>query len=93
VVDTSRVKRETLSLCISCCQEVGDPPRLNRLPNGLPCPSCRDRILASLPAPLPGPGSERYPRQAAVEEDVEEPAGTQAGNLFLLNFVDPDEPA
>lgn len=84
------MKRETLSLCFNCHQEVGEPPRLNRLANGLPCPACRDRILAFLPAPLPGPGS----RDFAVSEDVEEEdAAPKAGRLYAVDFSDHDEPA
>lgn len=40
--------------CIQCGQPSGEPPRLNHLPNGLPCPSCRDRLLEALPPPFPG---------------------------------------
>ena len=50
--------------CIQCSQPTGSPPRLNHLPNGLPCPACRDRLLESLPAIVPG---ELDP------EEVEEP--------------------
>lgn len=84
------MKRETLSLCFNCHQEVGDPPRLNRLSNGLPCPACRDRILAFLPAPLPGPGSLSFQQAEVVAEDEVVP---KAGNLFAVDFSDHDEPA
>lgn len=40
--------------CIQCGQPVGELPRWNHLPNGLPCPACRDRLLEALPALLPG---------------------------------------
>ena len=32
---------------------VGEPHRLNRLDNGQICPTCRDRVLESLPPILP----------------------------------------
>jgi len=75
------------SLCFTCSNEVGSPPRLNRLENGLPCPSCRDRILAYLPPALPGPGSERR-----VEEDEPEPSFAPTP-LHRLTDPDADEPA
>jgi len=88
------VKSESQSLCFTCGQETGDPPRLNRLENGLPCPTCRDRILAYLPAPLPGPGSAEYQRTRSTPRvEVEKtPLGT-FGALYSAEFGDPDEPA
>jgi hypothetical protein len=32
---------------------VGEPYKLNRLDNGQICPTCRDRVLESLPPILP----------------------------------------
>lgn len=43
-----------ISLCFSCGQEVGEPPRLNRLESGAMCGACQERVLESLPALLPG---------------------------------------
>ena len=40
-------------VCIACGQVVGPKPRLNRLPDGRPCPTCCDRLLESLPPLLP----------------------------------------
>lgn len=40
-------------VCITCGLSAGQPAQLNRLHNGQTCPSCRDRVLESLPAPLP----------------------------------------
>jgi len=51
--------RETI--CITCGQALGEIPRLNRLEDGRPCPSCRDRLLEILPPALP----------AAVAHEVE----------------------
>ena len=41
------------TICISCGQRVSAQPRLNQLANGQTCPTCRDRVLDSLPAALP----------------------------------------
>jgi len=46
------------TLCFTCGQEVGEPPRLNKLPAGSNCPACRDRLLDSLPALLPSATNE-----------------------------------
>jgi DNA-directed RNA polymerase subunit RPC12/RpoP len=82
---------ESQSLCFTCSQTVGDPPRLNRLENGLPCPTCRDRILAYLPPALPGPGSSAYqrPEPPAVSDE----ATGKLGALYSVDFGDSDEPA
>ena len=83
------MKSESQSLCFTCGQAVGDPPQLNRLENGLPCPTCRDRILAYLPPALPGPGSAAYQRpEAPVSEETGE-----VGALYSVDFGDSDEPA
>lgn len=55
--------------CITCGLPVGDPPRLNTLGNGRPCPRCAERLLAELPPLLPGmPLEEGEPAPAAVSE-------------------------
>lgn len=85
------MKSETQSLCFTCGQEVGSPPRLNRLENGLPCPTCRDRILAFLPPALPGPGSAAYkPAKSPVSSDE---VPSEFGTLYTGEFGDSDEPA
>jgi len=85
------VKSESQSLCFTCGQDVGDPPRLNRLENGLPCPTCRDRILAYLPPALPGPGSAKY--QGADSPEASEESTGPCGALYSVDFSDSDEPA
>ncbi len=40
-------------LCIACGRSTGPRPRLNLLPDGRTCPTCRDRLLDSLPPVLP----------------------------------------
>ena len=52
--------------CIQCGQPGGSQ-RLNHLPNGLPCPVCRERLLESIPAPFGG---------MDIEDDAEEPIGS-----------------
>ncbi|MFT7669484.1 MAG: hypothetical protein ACI8X5_002187 [Planctomycetota bacterium] len=45
------------SVCFTCGQPAGeDFPRLNCLPGGQVCPTCRDRLLECLPPCLPGEG-------------------------------------
>lgn len=46
------------TLCFTCGQEVGEPPRLNKLPEGPTCPACRDRLLDCLPSLLPSSTSD-----------------------------------
>lgn len=82
---------ESQSLCFTCGQDVGEPPRLNRLENGLPCPTCRDRILAFLPPALPGPGSAEFKR--AEVPVVSEETSDGPGALYSVDFSDSDEPA
>lgn len=36
-------------VCFHCGQSVGDPPRLNEMPDGEPCRACADRLLDALP--------------------------------------------
>jgi len=45
-------------VCITCGKATGPKAKLNRLPDGRPCPSCAERILDSLPAILPRPAEE-----------------------------------
>ncbi len=52
-------------VCFTCGQHV-DARRLNRLPNGEPCPSCRDRLLEALPALLPG----AWAHDASAHDDL-----------------------
>ena len=40
-------------ICFTCGLPSGSNARLNHLPNGQVCPSCRDRLLEALPAPFP----------------------------------------
>jgi hypothetical protein len=40
-------------VCITCGLSVGTGTQLNRMNNGQVCPTCRDRVLDSIPAALP----------------------------------------
>jgi hypothetical protein len=50
------------TFCFTCGQPVTEPPRLNRLPGGEPCPACRERALDAVPSVLPMPGAGRAGR-------------------------------
>jgi len=41
------------AVCFTCGQPSGDLLRLNTMPNGQVCPTCRDRLLEGIPAALP----------------------------------------
>ena len=40
-------------VCFTCSQPIAEPPAINQLENGETCPTCRDRLLDSLPPLLP----------------------------------------
>jgi|KBSSwiStaDraftv2_1062776.scaffolds.fasta_scaffold1825996_2 hypothetical protein len=44
----------TAPICITCGLSASELTRLNRLSDGRPCPTCRERVLRSLPPALPG---------------------------------------
>lgn len=46
------------TLCFTCGLPIADPPRFNHLPSGRPCPTCKDRLLESLPPLLPAEPAE-----------------------------------
>jgi hypothetical protein len=57
-------------LCIGCGQPTGPFPRLNRLSDGRSCPSCRDRLIETLPPIFPSPRRESFEEWAdGGEED------------------------
>lgn len=67
-------------VCFHCGQSTEsseDGPRLNRLPDGQPCPACADRLLASLPSLV-----------RDVAGDIERVAREESFEDYL-----PDEPA
>jgi hypothetical protein len=66
------------TVCITCCATVGEPYRLNRLDDGQICPTCRERVLASLPpifpsAPVP---QEVADTEAAVRDPEPPPSAS-----------------
>ena len=61
------------TLCFTCGQPVSDPPVLNELPSGEPCPACRERALDAAPALLPFAEAGREGEVEAAPEQ-EEPA-------------------
>ena len=65
------------TVCFQCGQSVGDPPQLNRLPDGRRCPACRDRALDAIPPALPTeqpvPEEQTYQGELFPEAD-DEPA-------------------
>lgn len=44
------------TICFTCGKAVGASPRFNTLKNGELCPTCRDRVLDTLPPLVPGFG-------------------------------------
>lgn len=60
-------------LCFACGRPTGPGPRLNQLPDGRTCPTCRDRLLDSLPPVLPSALAELSFEEWT--EDGEEPEG------------------
>ena len=65
------------SVCMPCGSTVEEPPILNLLPDGTPCPTCAQRLLDSLPPVLPGTSGLRetgnlsfHPEQADELDDV-----------------------
>jgi len=66
------------SLCFTCGQPSGPEPRLNSLANGRVCPTCRDRLLESLPSILPS------------EAEVEEAGEPEAADGSFEALDEPD---
>jgi hypothetical protein len=54
------------TICFTCGKAVGASPRFNTLKNGELCPTCRDRVLDTLPPLVPGfgLGREEEPQEA-----------------------------
>lgn len=50
--------------CFTCGMAVGEPAQLNSLPDGKPCPACRDRLLESLPSIVPSRRRREVERHA-----------------------------
>lgn len=67
-------------VCFHCgltTETSEDGPRLNRLPDGQPCPACADRLLASLPSLVRDVSMEieRVMREESIDDYLpDEPA-------------------
>ncbi len=64
------------TFCFTCGQSIEEPPRLNTLPDGEPCPACRLRALEAAPAILPSPAAapdDRFPRETGVQGTLDFP--------------------
>lgn len=51
--------------CITCGSRLQDPPVLNRRADGMPCPTCVERVLESVPPALP---TRLEPEEAEADE-------------------------
>jgi hypothetical protein len=56
-------------VCITCSLPVGEPLRLNHLPSGQACPTCRDRLLAALPPIFPARAAWTAPEELSAEPE------------------------
>jgi hypothetical protein len=67
---------DSATICFTCGQPVTTPPRLNDLPDGGPCPTCRERALDTVAPALPSRGrpAPREAADAAREDDELLPA-------------------
>lgn len=66
------------SVCIGCGQATGPLPRLNRLPDGKVCPTCRDRLLETLPPVLPA-----APVELSLEDWSDDTGGDEPPDDYL----------
>ncbi|MCB9916233.1 MAG: hypothetical protein H6828_13980 [Planctomycetes bacterium] len=90
----------TETICFTCGQptglEEGGFPRLNTLRSGQPCPTCRDRLLESLPGILPGAQPEEVDERDLAELGAGDERTSPAEGLPRTIFWgsrDDDEPA
>ena len=70
------------STCFPCGQTASDPLRVNHLPNGTVCPTCRERLLDSLDGPLPADLLRVGEVRPLTDED--EPDGSVLGPRHLV---------
>jgi hypothetical protein len=85
------------ALCFTCGHSVATNLFANRLANGAPCPTCRDRLLDELPAPLPRLVVEDDAVQGAMSTAGEETVGSTtdseperiAANRARMHIVEP----
>jgi len=76
-------------LCFHCSRPIGDPPQLNEMADGEPCPICSNRVLEDLPPifhmPLEVADGMKAPAYPKVAEEPTEETGLR------LVEDDPDE--
>jgi hypothetical protein len=104
-VEKSAMSEEQESVCFTCGLTTGGTLRLNCLPSGQVCPTCRDRLLDSLPAILPAEDThapesietaEYADSEFEMEHEPEKATGPQLsprGPGQLLHGDGPNEPA
>ena len=80
------------TLCITCGQPAGEFPRLNHLPSGQVCPTCRNRLLEALPPLLPGGFDAVDEPREAEETPRTETQGPRQTDVVWGQFP-PDTPA
>ena len=78
-------------VCFTCGLPAGETPRLNTLPGGQVCPTCRDRLLESLPPLLPSEEEEGELDAFGFDGELEEEA--VMGPHLLPWEPEPDAPA
>jgi hypothetical protein len=64
---------DSAALCFSCGLPVSTPPRLNDMPDGTPCRTCRARALDLVAAALPNPAGLQL-----LERDEEDESDSRA---------------
>lgn len=89
-------------VCFTCGHTTGGTLRLNCLPSGQTCPTCRDRLLECLPPIFPSEEAEleEIEAEAEAEETVsleatkaQGPQSSRKGPGQLLHGDGPNEPA
>ena len=101
--DHVHMKDTPPTICFTCGMPTGAAPgafpRLNTLRSGQPCPTCRDRLLESLPGIFPGGSLSEEDEPSGLIEAEAEAEAKDAGSLpshvsWGPRWADePDEPA
>jgi hypothetical protein len=95
--DHVHMKDTPPTICFTCGMPAGAAPgafpRLNTLGSGQPCPTCRDRLLESLPGIFPG-GSPSEVDEPSDPSEAEDSGGLPSHVAWGPRWSDePDEPA
>lgn len=92
--DHVHMKDTPETICFTCGLPTGAAPgafpRLNTLGSGQPCPTCRDRLLESLPGIFPGGEGSEEPEVVESEDSSKLPSHVSWGPQWA---DEPDEPA